>query len=164
MQYEAKLNFDMSLLREALHGYWWRAVTGRLLLAVVVSIFFLAYLWFKGERSWFIGAAGTIVVIGVGMIVGVYFVHSANMKRKLRDMGAPEASFSVTESSFTVSSGAGSATMPWSSVIDVLKLQRCWLLSFSKAQFITVPLAGVSEEMRSFILQRVVAAGGKING
>jgi hypothetical protein len=164
MQYEAKLNYDISLLREALHGYWWRTVTGRLLLAVVVSFALLVYLWLSGDRSWFIGAAGTVLVLSVGMIVAVYFVHSANMKRKLKDMGAPEATFSVTESSFTVVSGAGSATIPWSSVTDVLKLKRCWLLSFSKAQFITVPLASVSEEMRTFILQRIIAAGGKING
>jgi hypothetical protein len=164
MQYEARLNYDMSILREALHGYWWRTVTPRLLLAVVVSIVLLIYLWLSGDRSWSIGAAGAIVVVGVGMIVAVYFVHSANMKRKLKDMGTPEATFSVTESSFIVASGAGSATIPWSSVTDILKLKRCWLLSFSKAQFITVPLAGVSEEMRAFILRCVAAAGGKING
>jgi hypothetical protein len=164
MQYDAKLNYDNSLLREALHGYWWRTVTGRLLLAVVVTFSALVYLWHSGDRSWHIGAAGAILVFGVGMIADVYLVHSANMKRKLKDMGAPEATFSATESSFTIVSGAGSATLPWSSVTDVLKLKHCWLLSFSKAQFITVPLAGVSEEMRKFILQRIEAAGGKING
>jgi hypothetical protein len=37
-------------------------------------------------------------------------------------------------------------------------------LRFSKAQFITLPLAGVSEEMRAFILQRIAATGGKTNG
>ena len=138
--------------------------TGRLLLALVVCVSLLVYLWLSGDRSWFIGAAATVLVFTVGMIVAVYFVHSANMNRKLKDMGAPEATFTATEPSFTVASGAGSSTMPWSSVTDVLKLKRCWLLSFSKAQFITVPLAGVSEEMRTFILQRIEAAGGKING
>jgi hypothetical protein len=163
MQYEAKFSYDMSLLREALYGYWWRAVTGRLLLVVVVTFSSLVYLWLGGDRSWHIGAAGTVLVFGLGMIAAVYFVHSANMKRKLKDMGAPEATFSATESSFTVVSGAGSSTLPWSSVTNVLKLKRCWLLSFSKAQFITVPLVGVSEEMRMFILQRIVASGGKVN-
>jgi len=98
------------------------------------------------------------------MIVAVYFVHSANMRRALKDMGAPEATLSATDSTFTVASGAGSSTISWSSVTDVWKLKRCWLLLFSKAQFMTLPLADISEEMRAFSVQRIVAAGGKVNG
>ena len=164
MQYEAKLQYDSSLLREALFGFWWRSVTGRLLLALIVGLSCLVYLWLSGDRSWLIGAFGTALIFCVGMIMAVYFVQSASMKRKFKDIGAPEATFRAAESSFTVTSGAGSSTLQWSSVTEVWKLNRCWLLLFSKAQFLTLPLAGVSEEMRSFILQRIAAAGGKVDG
>jgi hypothetical protein len=79
-------------------------------------------------------------------------------------MGSPQATFSAADASFTVSSGAGTSTIPWSSVTEVMKLERCWLLLFSKAQFITVPLEGVSKEMRAFVLERITAAGGKVSG
>jgi hypothetical protein len=46
----------------------------------------------------------------------------------------------------------------------VWKLKSCWLLLFSKAHFMTFPLANVSEEMRTFILQRIAANGGKVDG
>ncbi|MFC4310355.1 YcxB family protein [Steroidobacter flavus] len=164
MEHQAKLQYDASLLREALFGFWWRAITGRLLLALVVCIASFAYFWANGDRSWIVGAFGALLLFSVGMIVAVYFVHSANMNRKLKDMGTPEAIFTASETSFSVVSGAGSSTIPWSSITDVWKLERCWLLLFSKAQFITVPLADVPEEMRAFILQRISAAGGKVDG
>lgn len=164
IEYQAKLQYDSALLREALFGFWWRTVTGRLLVAIVISCLGFVYFWVNGDRSWLIGAFGSVLLLGVGMIVAVYFVHFANMKRKLKDMGTPEATFTASESSFSVASGAGSSTIPWSTVTDVWKFKRCWLLLFSKAQFITVPLASVPEEMRAFILQRVSVAGGKIDG
>ncbi len=159
--HQAKLHYDEALLREALFGFWWRTVTGRLLVAMVVCIAGFVYFWVSGDRSWIIGAFGAALLFGVGMIAAVFFVHSANMKRKFRDMGSPEATFTAFESSFSVASGAGSSTIPWSSVTEVWKLKRCWLLLFSRAQFITLPLASVPEEMRTFILQRIADAGGR---
>ncbi|KQZ30488.1 hypothetical protein [Duganella sp. Root1480D1] len=39
-----------------------------------------------------------------------------------------------------------------------------WLLLFSKAQFITLPLETVSQEMQAFVLKSVQASGGKVVG
>jgi len=164
MEYEAKLQYDSSLLREALLGFWWRSVTGRLLVALTVGFSGFIYFWLSGDRSWLIGVFGAVLMFGISMIVAVYLVHASNMKKKLKDMGAPEATFRAMEASFSIESGAGSSMLPWSSVTEVWKFKRCWLLIFSRAQFITVPLANVPEEMRAFILQRVTAAGGKVNG
>lgn len=164
MEFQTKLSYDASLLHEASFGFWWRTITGRLMVVVIACVALVAYLWLSGDRSWLVGALGAILLFSIGMIAAVYFTHSANMRRKFRDMGAPEATLTATESSFTVVSGAGSSTLPWSSVTEVWKLRRCWLLLFSRAQFITVPLADVPEDMRAFILRRIVASGGKING
>jgi hypothetical protein len=164
MEHHAKLRYDASLLREALFGFWWRSVTGRTLIALFACFGGFVYFWTSGDRSWVIGVLGAVLLFGVGMIVAVYLVHSVNMNRKLKDMGVPEATFTASESSFSVASGAGSSTIPWSSITEVWKLKRCWLLLFSKAQFITVPLADVPEEMRVFILQRIAVAGGKVDG
>jgi hypothetical protein len=101
---------------------------------------------------------------GAMFVAAIYFVHYRNALQKFRDMGQPRATFRASEESFTVSSGAGTSTLPWSSVTQVWKFKNCWLLLFSKAQFMTLPLACISEDMRSFVLKRVVAAGGKADG
>jgi hypothetical protein len=134
------------------------------LIALVILAVVLAFDVSSGDRSWRVGMLGAVLLIGAGMMVAIYFVHYANATRKLKEMGEPRAAFTASESSFTVASGAGSSTLPWSSVTEVWKLRGCWLLLFSKAQFITLPILCVPEEMRAFILQRVAAAGGKVNG
>jgi hypothetical protein len=38
-----------------------------------------------------------------------------------------------------------------------------WVLLFSKAHFFTFPLAGVSQEMQTFVIERIQGAGGKVD-
>ena len=79
-------------------------------------------------------------------------------------MGAPTATLSLDDASFTMSSGLGSASLKWSSVTEVWRFPSFWLVLFSKAQFVTLPLASVTAEAQAFILSRVSAAGGKVVG
>jgi hypothetical protein len=162
MQHEPTLVYTVPLLREAVLGFWRRSVGIGVLIVFPFLAAMLALDLASGDRSWRVGVLGSVLLLGVAMVAAIYFVHYANAIRKFKDMGAPQATLSTSESSFTVVSGAGSSTLPWSSVTEVWKLKRCWLLLFSKAQFITLPLACVPDEMRAFVLQRIVAAGGKI--
>ena len=49
-------------------------------------------------------------------------------------------------------------------VTQLWRFSHFWLLSLSKTQFITLPLADLSPDMQAYVLQRVRAAGGKIDG
>jgi hypothetical protein len=78
-------------------------------------------------------------------------------------MGDPEATLSVSESSLSFTSGAGSMTVPWSAVTALWHVPDFWLLFFSGSQFSTLPLANFEPEVKGFVLERVKAAGGKIS-
>lgn len=163
MEHETTLEYTMSLVREAVGGFWRRSVGARMWIALGLCAAGLVLSLVEGDRSWFVGFLATALFFGVASLLTLYVAHYRNATRKLRDMGAPRAVFRATEDSFTVSSGAGTATVPWFLVTEVWKFDRCWLLMLSKTQFMTLPLASVSEEMRRFILQRVAAAGGKVD-
>jgi hypothetical protein len=45
----------------------------------------------------------------------------------------------------------------------VWRFDSLWLLLFSKARFVTLPLEDVPSPMQTFILGRVKASGGKIS-
>ncbi len=109
------------------------------------------------------GMTAAVFFFGAMFVAAVYVVHYRNALQKFRDMGSPRAILRMAEDSFTVTSGAGSSTLPWSSIIEVWKLKNCWLLLFSKAQFMTLPLACISEEIQAFLLNRIAAGGGKID-
>ena len=74
----------------------------------------------------------------------------------------PEAKLILKEDSFTLSSGAGSSTLPWSSVEKIQQFENFWLLSFSKAHFSTLPIKTLSPEQKTYIIDHVAAAGGKV--
>jgi hypothetical protein len=164
MEHETTLEYSVPLLREAVAGFWRRSVGLGVLLALIVCAGMLGFLLAQGDRSWVVGFLAAVIIFGAMFVVTIYFVHYRNALQKFRDMGSPRATFRAAEDSFIVSSGAGTSTMRWSSVAQVWKFKNCWLLLFSKAQFMTLPLASVSEEMRAFVLERVAAAGGKTDG
>ncbi len=117
----------------------------------------------RGDRSWLVGVFGLAFVLAVWLTVNVYFVHRSNSLAKLRNMGAPTAVFTVSERDFSFASGAGNSTLPWSSVLEVWRFDGFWLLLFSKAHFVTLPLASLSPEQQEFVLARVYSAGAKVS-
>ena len=164
MPHQATLTYTEPLLREAVFAFWRRTVGVGFFIALALLVCSLAFLLWHGDRSWFVGALGAFLVFGCGFTVLVYFVHLRNALAKFRGMGAPIAAVSLGEASFTMSSGLGSTTLRWSAVTEVWRYPSFWLLLFSKAQFVTVPLASVPAEAQEFILSHVLAAGGKVVG
>ncbi len=163
--HNATLQFNASLLREAVWFFWRRTVGVGILIALFICIALLICLLGQGDRSWLVGFVAAVLCFGTAMVVAVYFVHYKNTFQKFRNMGSSATVvFSASNDSFTVSSGAATSTLPWSSVKQVWKLKNCWLLLFSKAQFMTLPLAGLSDATQTFVLSRIADAGGKTDG
>jgi hypothetical protein len=162
MPHIATLEYTESLLQEAVFAFWMRTVGVGFLAALALLLGSLVFLVWRGDRSWFVGALGAFFVLGVGLASVVYFVHLRNAMAKFRGMGAPIATLSFDDASFSMSSGLGSTSLHWSAVTEIWRFPTFWLLLFSKAQFVTVPLATVSSEAQAFILSRVSAAGGKV--
>jgi hypothetical protein len=164
MSHHATLIYNAPLLRQAVLAFWRRTIGVAFPLVIAALAIGVTFLLNQGDSSWFVGALATVLFFSVVFVTVLYFVHYRNALTKFRDMGAPQASFLAEETSFTVTSGIGSSTLKWSSVIEVWRFNEFWLLLFSKAQFITLPLSSLPPEMKAFILQRIQASGGKVDG
>lgn len=164
MRHEANLHYNKALLRQAVLGFWHRTVGTGFLVVLVVAALGVGTLWSEGDRSWLIGAMATMVLVGLLITTAVYVVHYRNTMRKFSAMAAPQARFVAQPDTFTIDSGIGSVTLGWSSVRTVWRFQHCWLLLFSKAEFVTLPLANMPAGMQSYIIERVSAAGGVVDG
>jgi heme/copper-type cytochrome/quinol oxidase subunit 4 len=162
MPFQTTLIYNEILLRHAILAYWRRSVGFGFLLALAITALSLAMLLYQGNSSWVVGVLASVLLVGVLFIAAIYFVHLGNSMQKFKAMGSPQASFIADKSEFSFSSGAGQATLPWQSVIEVWQFPEFWLLLFSKAQFVTLPTANLPSEMRAFIVERVRANGGKI--
>ena len=164
MNIETTLTYSEKLIRNVVFVFWRRTIGGRFFVAWIITSACFAFLLAQGETSWLVGALGTILVLCTLFVVAIYFVHYRNSLAKLRDMGSSNATFSANDISFTISSDAGNATLQWSVVKELWQTQTAWLLLYSKAHFTTLPIACLSAEMQTYILDRVKAAGGKIVG
>jgi hypothetical protein len=160
--HQVVLTYDKPLIRHAVRAFWWRVVGFRFIAAAALVSIALVISILRGDTSWRTGVLATILAITIALIVAIYVLHYRNALQKLTAMGKPQATLSASESSLTLSSGAGSATLPWSAVTEIWRFESCWLLLFSKAQFVTVPLADMTAECADYILARVQDAGGKV--
>ncbi|MGJ7902329.1 YcxB family protein [Lysobacter sp. 1R34A] len=156
------LNYTEPLLRQAVLGFWRRVVGLRFLIVFALNAVALGVLLANRDGSWLTGLMAATFALGLGFMTMLYLVHYRNSLRKLKAMRKPQASLVLTEKNFSLSADSGSSTLPWSAVTEVWKFETCWLLLFSKAQFVTLPLSDVPADARNFILEHVVAAGGKV--
>jgi hypothetical protein len=163
MVHHATLTYSTALLHRSVRAFWWRATGWQMRLGVAVLGILVAITWGRGDRSWAVGALGMGFAVAVGMLAMVYFVHRGNSLAKLRDMGAPTAAFTADEGGMRFVSGAGESRLPWSMVQDVWQFDGFWLLLFSKAQFVTLPLADLSPAMQAFVLYKARSAGARVS-
>jgi drug/metabolite transporter (DMT)-like permease len=164
MSHEATLIYSETLLRQAVFAFWRRSVGVGFIVALLVGALGLIVLIAQGVASWLAGALAAVLVLGIGFAAAVYFVHYRKSLRKFRQMDKPQATFRADESSFTMSSDIGTTTLQWSAVKELWQFPSVWLLLYSKAQFSTLPLACLSPETQAYIVQRVRASGGKVDG
>lgn len=164
MSFETTLTYSEPLIRQAVFAFWRRSIGVGFVVALLLTALGLAVYLARGETSWVVGVLGTVLTFGVLFVVALYFVHYRNSLAKFREMGTPNATFRADDSSFTFSSGAGTATLQWAAVRELWKTPNAWLFLYSKAHFSTLPIACLSPEVQSFICRRIQAEGGKIVG
>ncbi|QTN21533.1 YcxB family protein [Rhizobacter sp. AJA081-3] len=161
MRHQATLVFTESLIREAVIAFWRRSVGPGFGVAVLAVAAGLVYFLWQGVSTWLVGALATVLLFAVLFATALYFVHYRAAIAKLRSMPSKQATLVAEDSHFSVTSELGSSMLPWSSVQELWRFENCWLLLFSKAQFITLPLACIPQEMQQFIASHVEAARGK---
>jgi hypothetical protein len=163
LPYVATLQYSETLVRAAVFAFWRRTVGAGYFVALALLVGVLGFLLYQGDRSWLVGALGAIVLGAIGFALLVYLVHLRASMARFRSMGAPNATLSLDEGSFTMTSGLGSTSLQWSAVTELWRFPSFWMLLFSRAQFVTIPLAAMPPEAQAFLRDRVSAAGGKVD-
>ena len=162
MSHEATLIYSESLLREAVFGFWRRSIGMGFILMLVALVVVLGLLVALGAPVWIIVTLAVLLVLAAAVAVALYIGYYRNSLRKFRTMSTPRATFRADESSFTMTSDAGTTTLQWSAVKELWQFPSVWLLLYSKTQFSTLPLACLPPDIQAFVQERVREAGGKV--
>ena len=164
MSHEITLIYSESLLREAVFGFWRRSVGLGFILMLVALPVILGLLVVLGAPFWLIMTLAVLLIIAAAVAGALYVGYYRNSLRKFRKMDKPQATFCADESSFTMSSDAGTTTLQWSAVKELWQFPSVWLLLYSKTQFSTLPVACLPPEIQAFVRERVREGGGKVAG
>jgi hypothetical protein len=152
--HRATLTYSAELVQRAAFSFWLRGIGWKALLTMVALMAVLAWEIHSGNRSWMVGAFGTLLLVGVGMVMVIFFGHLRHSLDNFRKLKVPKATFVVEDDGFSLTSEMGSSTMRWDAVYAIWKFDGFWLMLFSRNQFVTLPLADIPEQMREFILSR----------
>jgi hypothetical protein len=164
MPHETTLIYSESLLREAVLGFWRRSIgTGFILMLVALAVA-LGILVALDAPLWISVTLAVLFALAAAVAVALYIGYYRNSLRKFRAMNTPRATFHADESSFTMSSDAGTTTLQWSAVKELWQFPSVWLLLYSKTQFSTLPVSCLPPETQAFVQERVREAGGKVAG
>lgn len=155
---EVTLRYSEPLLQEAVRSFFFRTarcgITPVFYIGCALLVLCLVLSLAEGDRSWRTGAATvTLAFAGVYLLV-IYLAHYRHTVGRFRQMQTPEATLRCEEEQFTLTSELGSATLPWSSVTDVWRFPRFWLLLLSPSQFITLPLDCLDQSTQDFITEK----------
>ncbi len=156
------LKYSEQFLKQAVRAYWRKNIGP---IFPVVSLLLAAYVIYRvleGDRSWFVGIIGAIVVIGVVTMLASYFVHLRRTLGRFKRMKIPEATLELAEERFKVVSDVGSSELQWSLIKKIWCFEQAWLFQFSGNEFMTIPIDGLSEKSKRFIVERARAHGAKI--
>jgi hypothetical protein len=157
-----KLQYSEPFIRDAMRAYWWKQTGPGFLIALISLATFFSYKVFSGERDWFVGVLGAVLLLGLMTIAATYFVHLHRLLGRLRRMKVPEGLLELGEERFKVTSDVGSSEIEWSLVRVIWRFEKVWLLFFSAGEFMTLPTAEMTEDAREFIVRRAEANGAKV--
>jgi hypothetical protein len=159
---ELKLHYSEALVRRAVRSFWWRVTGWLYVIAILLMLFSFSAALLRGDRSWWVGAIGTALVLGIIFGLTLYLVHIRGSLSRFRRMRIPEATLAYSEEGFRITSDVGSSELAWSAVTELWRFDDFWLLFLSKAQFITLPAADLDAEVRDFMLHKAQACGTKV--
>jgi hypothetical protein len=162
MELRAEVTYSVALIKRAVQRFWWRSVGWKMLAALAVSSISLGLLVHAGNRSWLVGALGTLLLICVAFVVLLYLVHYRRGIARLAAMGTPAAELVASQSTLAVKSGAGTADLQWSAIKELWRFPEVWLLLLSPGQFITLPVGQLTPAFLALVQERVESSGGRI--
>ena len=156
------LIYTESLVRRSVRRFCGRTIGW--LYPVVLLMMFTLTCWFlfEGDRSWFVGVMGTVLLLGTLVPVVLYRNQMAVSLAKFHALEGHPVSFRATDEKVTIRAASAASELQWKAITEVWRYPDCWLLLLSRVQFMTFPLEGVPLDAQAFLLERVKANGGRV--
>ncbi len=157
-----ELIYSEKLIKDTVKKCWLRQIGPFFFVVLSALTIYEIYLIFSGDRTWYVGLIGAVVIIGAITIFSSYIVQINRALSRLKRMGNPRALFEYSDSNFKVSSDIGASEFKWSIISKLMCLDKAWVIYFSENETMTLPISNINKETQEFILSKVEENKGKI--
>ncbi|CAN5662948.1 hypothetical protein BH24ACI3_BH24ACI3_05100 [soil metagenome] len=155
MNREITVQYSRDLIKQAVWKFWVRSIgLSGFVGFFVVCVGFLYFL-FSGDRSWFTGFLGAVVLIAAGIGVASYFIYLNRSMEKFNRMDEPTAKARFTDDLIAIESDIGWTELSWKMIEKIWKYPSVWLVFIAKQGYVTLPTANLDEELKQFITAKM---------
>ncbi len=151
------LHYSPAIIRRSVFAYLRRGFGTVSLVGLAVVGVYASFLVVTDPGSWLTGAIFGAVAVLSSLLIGLYLIHYRQGMAKLARMHHHFAVLQLTESALIVSSQTVSSTIQWSTFTGLWRFNDFWLLIIGNGQFMTLPLADLTEEAQVFIASHINA-------
>jgi hypothetical protein len=155
MRYEITAEFTPQTVKTVARRFILRMLGVGYFVALLAMIIWLVYLVTNRVNEWTTGAIAAILLLGTAIPTTVWWKTQANGLSRLRRMSTPRVKFVFDDKGITADSELGAATVGWKSIEKIWEFPEAWLLFVGRQQYVTVPLAALTEELKTVIKAEV---------
>lgn len=161
---EIRVRYSEALIKRVARRFWARQVGWQGFTAVAALTAFVVYLIAQGDRSWYVSALATLLVVSLAVGTAAYRAYRARALATLRRMSDPTATIVLGDSGFSSRSDLGGGDLSWRAVDLVWAFPEAWLIFVAKDTFVTIPTENLTDGARDLIRAKVREHGGRIVG
>ncbi|ENN88875.1 hypothetical protein RHSP_11162 [Rhizobium freirei PRF 81] len=149
-----EVTYTDDIVRDAVRTFVWRrGISGLKFLWALEAVMIALLIWplWNGDRGWVSVVVFIVVLLPPAMIAAMWIAHHRNTVGKYRQMRTPRALLTFRDQGLDVVSDLGSATIPWSTIIEIWERPAYWMIFVGRNQFFTLPLETLSTADRDFL-------------
>jgi hypothetical protein len=150
------VRYDEAALKSAVWAFLfdrWGGFPTLAVFALVVAglIGFVA----AGSDGWFAGFVSALLLVSLAAGALTWMLYWRRAVTKLRRLKTPVSTFTLSDDRIAVANDAGSMTLAWSAIREILDCGPCWLLVLDGQQFVTLPIQEIDAEALAFLRGKV---------
>lgn len=155
MERNFTVTYSKELLDYSVTRYFRYQFDWRFFLSIAALGGLAGYFFFSGDRTWLFGLVLACFLGSVLFLIFAFFRIRQVALEKFARMPSQQAKFNLTERGLDLVSEYGHSEIFWNSIERVLKYPRVWLFVIHGAGYFTMPIEGVEEDVRQYILSRI---------
>lgn len=162
MPYEVMVTFTEDHIRTATRRFFLKTLGWDYFVAWVLLLAVFVILIAEGDRSWFVGVLGAMLVGSALVAVAFWLVYRRRGMAILRRMKNPTVHYVFDEDGVLVRSDLSEGRTKWSAFRELWRFPEVWLLFLVRGVYATLPTEALSDEIGRMIVEKMNAQGSRI--